>query len=99
MTIDFEHLGGVGALVDATVGLGAAAALHFVSAALLLIVGWWLASRVERSVARVLAAQSRIDPTLSANFASAMTTTWPKARKCCGRSQAATRGLTPIQRR
>jgi len=67
MTIDFEHLGGaLGALAKATVGLGAAAMLHFVSAALLLIVGWWLASRVERSVARVLAAQSRIDPTLSA---------------------------------
>jgi small conductance mechanosensitive channel len=67
MTIDFEHLGGqLGAFVEATVRLGAAAVPHFVSAVLLLIVGWWLASRVERSVARVLAAQSRIDLTLSA---------------------------------
>ena len=67
MTIDFEHLGGeLGTLLAATAAWGAAAVPHIVGAVALLAVGWWLASRVERAVARILAAQSRIDVTLSA---------------------------------
>jgi len=67
MTIDFEHLGEeLGTLLGATAAWGAAAVPHIVGAVALLAVGWWLASRVERAVARILAAQSRIDVTLSA---------------------------------
>ena len=67
MTIDFEHLGGeLGTLLAATAAWGAAAVPHIFGAVALLAVGWWLASRVERAVARILAAQSRIDVTLSA---------------------------------
>ena len=67
MTIDFEHLGGeLGTLLAAAAAWGAAAVPHIVGAVVLLAVGWWLASRVERAIARMLAAQSRIDVTLSA---------------------------------
>jgi small conductance mechanosensitive channel len=67
MTIDFDYMGGeLGTLLAAAAAWGAAAVPHIVGAVVLLAVGWWLASRVERAIARLLAAQSRIDVTLSA---------------------------------
>jgi small conductance mechanosensitive channel len=39
-------------------------AMHLCAAALILVVGWWLARRVARSLNRLLASQSRMDATL-----------------------------------
>ena len=37
---------------------------NFVSAILLLAIGWWIAGRAERGIAQLLDKTSRIDPTL-----------------------------------
>jgi small conductance mechanosensitive channel len=65
------HLSGeIGTFLSALSAWAAAAVPRFVGALLLLIVGWWLASRVERALRRVLGRQSHIDQMLSGVLAS-----------------------------
>jgi small conductance mechanosensitive channel len=59
------HLSGeIGTLLEALVAWAAVAVPRFIGALVLLIVGWWFASRAQRATARVLDGQSRIDATL-----------------------------------
>lgn len=62
-----EHLG---AVASAALAWAMWALPHLIGALALLIVGLWLAGRSARAAARVLDAQTRIDPTLSAVLAS-----------------------------
>ena len=71
MTMNVAHLSGeVVTFVDTAVAWGTVAVPRFVGAVVLLVVGWWFASRARRGVARLLAAQSRIDATFSGVVAS-----------------------------
>jgi len=71
MTADFAHLNGeLGTFLQATLAWATVAVPRLVGAIVLLIVGWWLASWARRAIVRVLAAQSRIDVTLSGVIAS-----------------------------
>ena len=71
MTMNVAHLSGeVATFVDTAVAWGTVAVPRFVGAVMLLVVGWWFASRARRAVARMLAAQSRIEPTFSGVVAS-----------------------------
>jgi len=71
MTVNFARMGGeLGTFAEAAVAWAAVALPHFVGAIVLLVVGWWLASRAQRATVRLLGAQSRIDVTLSSVIAS-----------------------------
>ncbi|HEU5017213.1 MAG TPA: mechanosensitive ion channel family protein [Pseudolabrys sp.] len=59
------HLGGeLGAFFTAFVAWAAIAVPRVVGAIVLLAIGWWIASRLERATGRMLDRQQRIDPTL-----------------------------------
>ena len=63
--MDATHLSGeVGTLVSAAIAWATVAVPRLVGALLLLIVGWWIAVRASRAVARLLDGQTRIDPML-----------------------------------
>jgi small conductance mechanosensitive channel len=65
MTVNVEHISGeIGTLLEGLVAWSVVAVPHFVGAIVLLIAGWWLASRAERGTGRMLDLQTRIDPTL-----------------------------------
>ena len=71
MTVNVAQLSGdIATFADAAVAWATVAVPRFVGAIALLIVGWWLATRSQRATAGVLAAQSRIDATLSGVVAS-----------------------------
>ena len=71
MTINVAELSGeVATFADAAVAWATVALPRFVGAIALLIVGWWVAARARRAIARVLGAQSRIDATFSGVIAS-----------------------------
>lgn len=54
----------IGTFLSGLAAWAAVAVPHFVGALVLLILGWWIASRAERGVCRLLDSQTRIDPTL-----------------------------------
>jgi small conductance mechanosensitive channel len=56
--------GEVTTLVEAAIAWALLFLPRVTGALLLLIVGWWIAARANRAVARLLGAQTRIDPTL-----------------------------------
>lgn len=63
---DVEQLSGeISVFVTQLTAWAAVALPSFVSAVVLLIVGWWLAGRARRATRRLLDSQSRIDATLS----------------------------------
>ena len=71
MTVNVAQLSGdIATFADTAVAWATVAVPRFVGAIALLIVGWWLATRSQRATAGVLAAQSRIDATLSGVVAS-----------------------------
>lgn len=71
MDVNVAQLGGeIGAFAQATTEWAAVAAPRLVAAILMIAVGWWFANRAQRAVKVVLAAQSRIDVTLSSVAAS-----------------------------
>ncbi len=66
MTVNLANLSGeIATFSTAAMDWAAVAVPRFVGAIALLIVGWWLANRSYRAIARLLDGQSRIDPTLS----------------------------------
>ncbi len=71
MTVNIAQLSGeLGTFVDAAVTWATMAVPRLAGAVVLLVAGWWLASRAQRAILRLLAVQSRIDVTLSAVIAS-----------------------------
>jgi small conductance mechanosensitive channel len=65
MDVAVTQLGGeVSTFVSALAAWAAAAVPRFIGALLLLIVGWWVASRVERALRHVLGRQNHIDAML-----------------------------------
>ncbi len=69
--VDTTQLSGeVNTFISAAIAWGAMALPRFIGALLLLIVGWWFASRVSKATTRVLDGQSRIDPMLCTVIAS-----------------------------
>lgn len=63
--MDATQLSGeLGTFISGLAAWAAVALPHFVSALLLLIVGWWVAARSERAIIRLLDSQTRIDATL-----------------------------------
>ncbi len=71
MTVNVAQLSGeIATFTDAAMAWATLALPRLLGALALLIVGWWLAARARDAIARVLGAQSRIDPTLSSVVAS-----------------------------
>ncbi len=71
MNINLAQLSGdVSTFQQAALAWAAVAVPRIIGAIVLLIVGWWIAACAERGIARVLAAQSRIDATLNSVIAS-----------------------------
>lgn len=71
MTINVAQLSGdVITFQQAALAWAAVAVPRIIGAIVLLIVGWWIAAGAERGIARILAAQSRIDATLNSVVAS-----------------------------
>ena len=65
MTVNLANLSGeISTFTDTALAWAAVAVPRFVGAIVLLVVGWWFASRSYRATARLLDGQSRIDPTL-----------------------------------
>lgn len=65
MMADAAHLTGeIGTLFTAFLAWAAIAVPRFVGAIVLLVVGWWIALRLESATVRMLDRQRRIDPTL-----------------------------------
>jgi small conductance mechanosensitive channel len=62
--------GEVSTFVSAAIAWGMMVLPRFIGALVLLIVGWWLASRASKAIRRLLDGQSRIDPMLCAVIAS-----------------------------
>lgn len=65
MTVNAAQVTGeVSAFFDAFVAWATVAIPHVVGAVVLLVVGWWVASRLGSATARMLDRQRRVDPTL-----------------------------------
>lgn len=64
--------GDIGTFFTAFLAWVAVIAPRVLGAIVLLVVGWWLASRLERATARILDRQRRIDPTLRGVVSSAV---------------------------